>query len=273
MADAVPKRFGVHDAMSARARWRTQSWPPRVIKLLIALVASRFLTAAVALMVTLGAVQGKPSGMLHGLLPSSRDCISRARLIRGMAGASAGLWSLELPAHAKDQYLGVEKSQERVSGSTAGGKKRVKMPGFEALPSGLQVKDVDPGRSGTAEVKLGDAIVFTWEGYTINYFGRPYETRTLQKMAGVVADPFRFTVGDGTVIAGIDEGVRGMREGGVRQLIIPAELSYDGDKKLGPRPTTPGGNQALNVVMDDKGGLMDKTLLVNVAVKRVYQNS
>ncbi len=39
-------------------------------------------------------------------------------------------------------------------------------------------------------------------------------------------DPFRFNLGLGQVIAGWDSGVRGMKVGGVRQLIIPANLAY-----------------------------------------------
>jgi peptidylprolyl isomerase len=37
---------------------------------------------------------------------------------------------------------------------------------------------------------------------------------------------FTFTVGRGQVIAGLDEGVQGMKLGGRRQLIIPPELGY-----------------------------------------------
>jgi FKBP-type peptidyl-prolyl cis-trans isomerase 2 len=51
--------------------------------------------------------------------------------------------------------------------------------------------------------------------------------------------PFIFTVGDGTAIAGVDEGVRGMASGGVRRLLIPPSLAYvDGldDGKPGPMP-------------------------------------
>lgn len=172
------------------------------------------------------------------------------------------------PSMASEVDLGYEKQEGLKPGL---GKKRTRVPGFTALPSGLQVKDVNPGRNGTSEAKEGDFVVFTWEGYTINYFGRPFETQTLQKMAGVEPNPVRCQIGDGTVIKGIDEGLRGMREGGIRQLYIPVELSYDEEKRLGPRPTTAGGNRALDFVMDNKGGLMDKTLLINVAVKRVYQ--
>ena len=39
-------------------------------------------------------------------------------------------------------------------------------------------------------------------------------------------DPFRFSLGAGMVIRGWDEGVAGMKVGGVRKLTIPSQLGY-----------------------------------------------
>ena len=65
----------------------------------------------------------------------------------------------------------------------------------------------------------------------------------------------------------------GMKEGGVRQVIIPpGPLSYpenDPDHVMGPTPTTFSGMRALNFVLYNKGGQMDKTLLINVKLLRV----
>ena len=40
------------------------------------------------------------------------------------------------------------------------------------------------------------------------------------------ADPLRFALGSGRALKGLDEGVRQMRRGGKRQLVIPPDLAF-----------------------------------------------
>lgn len=77
------------------------------------------------------------------------------------------------------------------------------------------------------EVKSGDAISVHYIGTLQN--GQQFDNSYLK------TEPLEFTVGEEEVIKGLDEGVLGMRQGGQRILVIPAELAY-GDRQMGPIP-------------------------------------
>jgi FKBP-type peptidyl-prolyl cis-trans isomerase len=93
--------------------------------------------------------------------------------------------------------------------------------------SGLQYVDL---KCGTGAEAVGGATL------TVTYRGR-LEDGTVVDSRGR-ADPFVFSLGAGRVIPGWDEGVRGMKVGGVRELIIPSDLAYGDD---GFPPTIPPG--------------------------------
>jgi hypothetical protein len=144
----------------------------------------------------------------------------------------------------------------------------------ESPTGGWRYRDVKPG-SGGAAAKKGDRVVFDWSGYTIGYFGRPFQAK-----GGPVGGAFdkdldfaRTIIGSGTVIPGLEEALQDMTAGGVRQVVIPysKELSYPPDdlthERVGPKPSTFSGQRALNFVLENPR--LDRTLLFNVKLIRV----
>jgi FKBP-type peptidyl-prolyl cis-trans isomerase len=84
-------------------------------------------------------------------------------------------------------------------------------------PSGLKYTDLKVGAG--AEAKAGDAVQVHYTGWLVD--GTKFDSSRDSSRG-----PFRFKLGAGQVIKGWDEGVAGMRVGGKRKLIIPAELGY-----------------------------------------------
>lgn len=86
--------------------------------------------------------------------------------------------------------------------------------------SGLKYEDTVTG-SG-AEARKGQYVTVHYTGwiYKDGAKGTKFDS---SKDRG---DPFQFSLGEGMVIKGWDEGVQGMKVGGSRTLIIPSELGY-----------------------------------------------
>ncbi|CAH0441881.1 FKBP-type peptidyl-prolyl cis-trans isomerase [Ralstonia pseudosolanacearum] len=86
--------------------------------------------------------------------------------------------------------------------------------------SGLQYEDVTVGDG--AEATAGQYVTVHYTGwlYENGQAGRKFDSSKDRN------DPFAFPLGAGHVIKGWDEGVQGMKVGGTRKLIIPAELGY-----------------------------------------------
>ncbi len=87
--------------------------------------------------------------------------------------------------------------------------------------SGSELKVVDK------KVGTGDEAV-TGATLTMHYTGWLYENGQKGKQfdSSRGGSPFDFKLGAGEVIEGWDEGIRGMKAGGVRELIIPPEKAY-----------------------------------------------
>ncbi|MEV6013294.1 FKBP-type peptidyl-prolyl cis-trans isomerase [Streptomyces sp. NPDC051976] len=101
-------------------------------------------------------------------------------------------------------------------------KPEIDFPGGEP-PKDLQIKDIWEGDGPVA--KAGDTV-------SVHYVGVAFSSGEEFDASWNRGTPLQFKLGVGQVIAGWDQGVQGMKVGGRRQLIIPADLAY-GDRGAG----------------------------------------
>ena len=104
------------------------------------------------------------------------------------------------------------------------------------LPSGVQFVDLVPGR-GEASVQQGSLV-------TVHYTGWLEDGVRFDSSLDI-GRPLTITVGQGEVVRGWEEGMLGMRRGGVRRLTIPPGLAY-GERGLGEH-IPPGSTIVLEV--------------------------
>ena len=97
-----------------------------------------------------------------------------------------------------------------------------------STPSGLRYQDVKQGDGAEATADRTVSVHYT--GWLPN--GEKFDSSRDRNQ------PFGFTLGAGQVIAGWDEGVAGMKVGGRRKLVIPADLGYG---TAGAPPAIPPG--------------------------------
>jgi peptidylprolyl isomerase len=102
----------------------------------------------------------------------------------------------------------------------------VDLNAMERLESGLYLQDLIVGTGD--EATLGRQITVDYTGWLPN--GKIFDSSKPEDR-----NPFMFTLGQGRVIQGWEQGVPGMKVGGVRKLVIPAELGY-GNQSRGEIP-------------------------------------
>ncbi len=86
--------------------------------------------------------------------------------------------------------------------------------------SGLQYEDTHHGEGETAQAGHYVTVHYTGWLWDEGEKGAKFDSSLDRN------DPFEFGLGQGMVIQGWDEGVQGMKIGGKRSLLIPAELGY-----------------------------------------------
>ena len=138
------------------------------------------------------------------------------------------------------------------------------------LDSGVTYRDLRDG-TGNEVATEGTRVNIQWvlkrsNGYSID---------ASSNNDGV---PFIFTVGGSKqqqrAIAGLDEGIRGMKIGGIRRIVLPPSLAYveglnDDGSSPGPVPVGFGPKQRIRRVMENRMDVPDESFLLDVKLTRI----
>lgn len=130
----------------------------------------------------------------------------RKMLLMGPVVAMAGMWAFAEPATQPSTQPAAAQEQSRTT------------------EGGLVITELKAGHAGAQD---GDIVLVHYVGTLDNgtKFDSSYDN----------GQPIRFTLGQGNVIKGWDQGLVGMVVGEKRRLVIPPSLGY-GDKAQGPIP-------------------------------------
>ena len=150
--------------------------------------------------------------LLRSLRICPRPCGKSARPDVLIAAVAA--FSLALPFSSGAQQPAAKSAQP--SSSTLVSK-------FGAQVTDLKKIDVKQGDG--AEARAGRAVIVHYTGWlydpvAADGHGAKFDSSVDRKV------PFGFTLGEGKVIKGWDEGVAGMKVGGKRTLVIPPQMAY-----------------------------------------------
>eukprot|EP00741_Cyanophora_paradoxa_P019332 tig00000215_g18661.t1 len=128
--------------------------------------------------------------------------------------------------------------------------------------SGLKYFDIDVG-SGEAPA-AGTRVSIQFLSRLQGFNGIKLDSTGDHAKDGV-ADPFTFTYGSGEVVPGLEEGLEGMKAGGVRRIVVPPALGYRSENDE-PRPQDFAARQRLRSVLYTN---RDATIVFDVELVRV----
>ncbi|MGW1130487.1 FKBP-type peptidyl-prolyl cis-trans isomerase [Streptomyces griseoluteus] len=114
-------------------------------------------------------------------------------------------------------------------------KPEVEVPEGDA-PAELTVRDLVVGDG--AEAKSGMVV-------RVHYVGVTFASGKEFDASWDRGEPFKFALGGGRVIKGWDRGIKGMRVGGRREIIVPPRLAYGNQS---PTPLIPPRSTLVFVV-------------------------
>ena len=144
---------------------------------------------------------------------------------------------------------------------------------YKKLPSGVIYADISVGGGGGGGNGNDDGLVKEGSRVNVQWVLRRSNGYFVDSSAVSDSVPFIFQVGDPRgAIKGLDEGIRGMRAGGSRRILVPPSLAYvDGidDGRPGPIPAGFGPRQQMRRVMEVRRDVPGEYIFLEVKVTKV----
>jgi len=136
---------------------------------------------------------------------------------------------------------------------------------FVELQNGVKVKDFKSG-TGSETIQSNSSVQIQCSGKLLNLNGVSFYNTKNNNPDGFGAVPLSIRLGTGQAIPGLESGIVGMRKGGIRRIIIPADLAYSKFPDLEPKPLNANDQRTLDSVV--KNSRRDATILFDVSVER-----
>jgi len=137
---------------------------------------------------------------------------------------------------------------------------------FVALPSGVKIKDFKVGTGDAVVTPTSSRVSIQGKGRLLNLNGVIFYNTKDNDPDGFGPLPLTIDLGKGQVIPGLEEGLVGMKKGGIRRIIIPQNLAYNNNPGLEPKPINANDQRALDSVV--KNSRRDGSVLFDVQVER-----
>ena len=138
---------------------------------------------------------------------------------------------------------------------------------FRTLASGVQVKDFRVGSGDATVTENSSNVAIQCSGRLLNLNGVVFYNTKNNNPDGFGAIPLTVDLGKGQMLPGLEQGLVGMKKGGIRRIIVPQSLAYNQFPGLEPIPMTATEQRALDSVV--KNARRDGTILFDVQVERL----
>jgi FKBP-type peptidyl-prolyl cis-trans isomerase len=149
----------------------------------------------------------------------TRNAVRRLLLAVSATAALAATGCSKLTSPPSEQASPDPSASAGSTATAAAAGTAANAPAAAAAPAGSdKLVSVDEQVGTGAEAKTGDAVSVHYVGTLTN--GTEFDSSRKRNQ------PFKFTLGQGKVIKGWDQGVVGMKVGGKRKLTIPPSLGY-----------------------------------------------